>query len=116
MGSRNCVCNQAHAWYDAGFTTLTMAVNLSSRQFQQQRVADLVSSVLRQAALPSELLELELTESVAMSGDEATMTYAARTASDGRENVDRRFWYGLFEPQLPEPLPDQQLEDRQFVY
>jgi diguanylate cyclase (GGDEF)-like protein len=66
-------CEQGRAWYDAGFENIRIAVNLSSRQFQQQKVADLVSSALRHSQLTSNLLELELTESVAMSGDEATM-------------------------------------------
>jgi len=67
-------CEQARSWYDNGFTDLTVAVNLSSRQFQGQNVADLVSRILRNTNLPAHLLELELTESVAMSGDEATVT------------------------------------------
>ena len=66
-------CRQARIWYDNGFTSLTMAVNLSSRQFQQQRMADLVSRVLRQSGLEPHLLELELTESVAMSGEGITI-------------------------------------------
>ena len=82
-------CHQARAWYDAGFTTVTMAVNLSSRQFQHQRVADLVSSVLRSTRLPPHLLELELTESVAMSGDEATMSNLVELRSMGvRTSID----------------------------
>lgn len=74
-------CAQGRAWYDSGFTDISVAVNLSSRQFQQQRVADLVSRVLRNTQLPPRLLELELTESVAMSGDQATLT----TLNDLRE-------------------------------
>lgn len=67
-------CQQGRAWYESGFRDLTVAVNLSSRQFQQQSVADLVSRVLRTTQLPPQLLELELTESVAMSGDHATLS------------------------------------------
>jgi diguanylate cyclase (GGDEF)-like protein len=82
-------CQQARAWYDNGFTMLTMAVNLSSRQFQHQRVADLVSSALRATRLPPHLLELELTESVAMSGDEATMNNLTELRAMGvRTSID----------------------------
>lgn len=82
-------CTQARDWYDAGYTMLTTAVNLSSRQFQHQRVADLVSATLRSTRLPPHLLELELTESVAMSGDEATMSNLMELRAMGvRTSID----------------------------
>jgi diguanylate cyclase (GGDEF)-like protein len=65
-------CDQARRWADAGYQNLTVAVNLSSRQFQQQKIADLVSRILRATRLSPELLELELTESLAMSGEGGT--------------------------------------------
>jgi EAL domain-containing protein (putative c-di-GMP-specific phosphodiesterase class I) len=43
-----------------------MAVNLSARQFQQTSVADVVAAALRTSGLDAELLELELTESLAL--------------------------------------------------
>ena len=58
-------CTQARRWEDAG-TPLTVAVNLSVRQFQQQAVGDLVRGVLRFTRCTPELLELELTESLAV--------------------------------------------------
>lgn len=66
-------CDQARIWHDNGFTNITMAVNLSSRQFQQQKIADVISSALRHTGLAPNKLELELTESVAMSGDDSTL-------------------------------------------
>ncbi len=67
-------CAQARAWYESGFTNLSMAVNLSSRQFQQKKMADVISKVLRSTRLDASLLELELTESVAMSGEDSTLS------------------------------------------
>ena len=46
-------------------------MNLSARQFQLQAVDDVVAGVLRRTGLPPSLLELELTESLALQGDEA---------------------------------------------
>ena len=67
-------CAQGRMWHRNGFDDLTIAVNLSTRQFQGNgNIADLVSAVLRQSEMMPELLELELTESVAMSGDELTL-------------------------------------------
>ena len=49
-----------------------MSVNLSMRQFQQQELARSVEAALRQAGVPAEALELEITESVAMHNVEWT--------------------------------------------
>jgi diguanylate cyclase (GGDEF)-like protein len=58
-------CTQARRWEEAG-TPLTVAVNLSARQFQQQAISELVAGVLRFTRCTPELLELELTESLAV--------------------------------------------------
>ncbi|WP_341644940.1 putative bifunctional diguanylate cyclase/phosphodiesterase [Thauera sp. SDU_THAU2] len=57
-------CAQAKAWRDAGLPRVTVAVNISARQFLQQDVIDWVMGTLRSTGLPPELLELELTESL----------------------------------------------------
>ena len=59
-------CRQNQAWTDAGFGPLVVAVNLSLRQFQQQRIEDVTARILRTTGLDPELLELEVTESLAM--------------------------------------------------
>ena len=46
---------------------ITMAVNLSAVQFRHADLPDVVSSILDEHALPAGLLELELTESAAMT-------------------------------------------------
>nr|WP_316640169.1 EAL domain-containing protein [uncultured Roseateles sp.] len=57
---------QLKAWMDAGMAPLTMSVNLSSVQFRHADLPALVSRILDEARLPPDLLELELTEGVAM--------------------------------------------------
>jgi diguanylate cyclase (GGDEF)-like protein/PAS domain S-box-containing protein len=57
---------QVKSWHTHGVTSLTMAVNLSAIQFRHRDLPDLVTSILNEAGLPSQYLELELTESVAM--------------------------------------------------
>ncbi|MBF0368496.1 MAG: EAL domain-containing protein [Magnetococcales bacterium] len=59
-------CRQAKKWLDAGFWDLTMAVNLSVRQFQHQDLLELVERVVRENGLPRGMLELEITESMVM--------------------------------------------------
>ncbi len=58
---------QLKAWRDKGLLHLTMSVNLSARQFHQPQLPDLVRQLLEQANIPAQVLELELTESAAMS-------------------------------------------------
>ena len=58
---------QLAAWIAQGLPPITLAVNLSSVQFRHTDLPELVTSILQEARLPAHLLELELTEGVAMS-------------------------------------------------
>lgn len=57
-------CNQAKIWMDAGLPPITVAVNISVRQFLQQDVVAWVERTLLETGLPPTWLELELTESL----------------------------------------------------
>jgi diguanylate cyclase (GGDEF)-like protein/PAS domain S-box-containing protein len=59
-------CTQAKRWLDAGLGPLTMAVNLSARQFRQKNLVQMVSAILGETRLPPANLELEITESTMM--------------------------------------------------
>ena len=54
-------------WIRRGARPLTMAVNLSSVQFRHVALPQLVSHILEHSGIAPELLELELTEGVAMT-------------------------------------------------
>jgi diguanylate cyclase (GGDEF)-like protein/PAS domain S-box-containing protein len=60
-------CRQLRSWHEAGFPDLRMSVNLSARQFQQPRLVALIRECLDGAGLEPRFLELEITESIAMS-------------------------------------------------
>jgi len=66
-------CGQIREWLDAGFPPLTMAVNLSARQFRQPNLIEMIEQMLLEFDIPPELLELELTESVMMDDIEETV-------------------------------------------
>lgn len=66
-------CQQVREWLDKGFSPLTMAVNLSARQFRQPNLVETIESILHQYQLPPELLELELTESTIMDSIDNTV-------------------------------------------
>jgi diguanylate cyclase (GGDEF)-like protein len=63
-------CRQGKAWADAGYP-VNVAVNLSARQFQLQQIDDVVARTLRETGLDPDLLELELTESLALQDSHA---------------------------------------------
>lgn len=65
-------CKQAKAWLDAG-TPLRVAVNLSGRQFADDRVVSNILAIAREFELPPDLLELEITESMLMDSKEASV-------------------------------------------
>ncbi len=60
-------CQQLKAWMAAGLGEIIMAVNLSSVQFRNTELPALVSRILEECQLAPALLELELTEGVAMN-------------------------------------------------
>ncbi len=62
----NTACQQAKHWLDKGIK-IRMGVNLSVKQLQLENFPVLVASVLEVSGLPPEQLDLEVTESMAIS-------------------------------------------------
>jgi diguanylate cyclase (GGDEF)-like protein len=60
-------CRQLMAWRRAGLPPMRMAVNLSGRQFADDRLLDDVRAILAETGLPPDSLEIEITESVLMA-------------------------------------------------
>ena len=66
-------CAQMRSWLDAGMPPITLAVNVSSRQFEQRDLPRRVAEMLAETGLPAGLLELEITESTIMrQGEQAS--------------------------------------------
>jgi diguanylate cyclase (GGDEF)-like protein len=65
-------CEQASRWLER-HGELTMAVNLSGTQLAQPDLVADVADALRDSGLPAQHLTLEITETVLMGDDEATM-------------------------------------------
>jgi diguanylate cyclase (GGDEF)-like protein/PAS domain S-box-containing protein len=66
-------CAQNKAFQEAGLPPVRVAVNLSSRQFQDPRLVDMVAQVLRETGLDAQYLDLEITEGTAMRDIEFTI-------------------------------------------
>lgn len=58
---------QAKSWIDNGQLPIIVAVNISAIQFRHPNLPDLITSILEEAGLPPQYLEIELTEGIAMS-------------------------------------------------
>lgn len=59
-------CNQLKQWQDVGYSDITIAVNLSARQFKDTELVETVEDVIRETGINPEDLELEITESIAL--------------------------------------------------
>jgi diguanylate cyclase (GGDEF)-like protein/PAS domain S-box-containing protein len=70
-----CAVRQQAEWLRAGLPVVPVAVNLSLAQFMQPTLCKTVAGILEEYGLPAHLLELELTESMAMED----ATYVIRT-------------------------------------
>ena len=59
-------CAQGVAWQHEGMPPLSVAVNLSPRQFLHEALLDDLDDVLNETGLDPALLEIEITESMVM--------------------------------------------------
>jgi len=59
-------CRQAQRWQADGLDLLTVSVNVSARQFEEQHLVERVAGALQASGLPPGALELEVTESLLM--------------------------------------------------
>ena len=67
-------CAQIRRWREAGLTPPRVAVNVAALQFRDPKLPEMVRGAIAAAGIESETLELEITESAAMS--DVTLTVA----------------------------------------
>ena len=79
------VCRQGQHWRAQGLPDLTLAVNVSPRQFHLTDLAGCASGALADSGFPPELLELEITETA----------LAERTEEEARQVLTRLRGLGL---------------------
>lgn len=68
----NTACREAKSWADQG-KDIYIAVNLSTRQFQDPELFNKINNALSEAELSPTKLELEITESASMQNPEASI-------------------------------------------
>ena len=59
-------CAQNKAWQEAGYPPLRVSVNLSTQQFQQPALVDMIRDILNKTGLNPRYLEIEITEGTAI--------------------------------------------------
>jgi diguanylate cyclase (GGDEF)-like protein/PAS domain S-box-containing protein len=76
-------CSELAAWDAAGAPRLTLAVNLSARQFRQPFLARFIADALNDAGIAPHRLELELTESLLLEDSEGNRNVLGQLAEMG---------------------------------
>jgi diguanylate cyclase (GGDEF)-like protein/PAS domain S-box-containing protein len=76
-------CTQMDSWYRRGLPRIPISVNVSSRQFRQDSLANTVKAVLDDTGFDPNLLELELTESLLMDDLSRSKTILAELKTLG---------------------------------
>lgn len=108
-------CQKAKEWLAAGVEA-SVAVNVSPLQFDQRRFVDKIIETLRLTGLPPSLLELEITETMAVSDTARVSTVMAPLRAMGISLAIDDFGTGHSNLSMLSQLPFSTFKiDRQFV-
>lgn len=108
-------CQQTKHWQEAGFPGLSVSVNLSAKQFQDEHLVQLVQDVLSETGLSPQSLCLEITEHTLINVDSASQMLAALEVIGVHLSIDD-FGTGYSSLSYLRKLPLHQLKiDRSFV-
>ncbi len=66
-------CSQVESWRRAGLDHMSVAVNISAIQFRERSFVEKIGAILERTGLAPQALELEITETIAMTEVEQTM-------------------------------------------
>lgn len=109
-------CAQNMAWQCRGLRPVTMAVNLSPRQFADEHLLQDVDEALRLSGMPPALLQLEVTESMVMRNVSRTIRVLDAIQSRGIRLAIDDFGTGYSSMSLMKQFPIDTIKiDRSFV-
>ncbi|NTV89246.1 MAG: EAL domain-containing protein [Clostridiales bacterium] len=110
-------CQQVREWEEKGYGKLSMAVNLSARQFRQADMVERICEIVSETGIDMRDLELEITESTAMEDLSNTVTVLDRLKSKGIKIALDDFGTGYSSLNYLKKLPIDRLKiDKDFVY
>jgi diguanylate cyclase (GGDEF)-like protein len=109
-------CAQSMAWLDQGLRQVSMAVNLSPRQFADENLLQDIDDALASCIMPPTLLQLEVTESMVMQNVARAIKVLNAIRSRGIRLAIDDFGTGYSSMSLMKQFPIDTLKiDRSFV-
>lgn len=109
-------CTQNKAWQDKGLPPLSISVNLSSIQFQQQTMEDVVKKILDETGLEPCYLDLEITESMILENSTHIMRSLKKIKEMGVHIIIDDFGTGYSSLSYLKKFPIEKIKiDRSFV-
>jgi len=109
-------CRQTKAWQNEGFRNLRIAVNLSGKQFGQQRLDEMIAAILIETGLAPQWLEVEITESAIMKNAEDNISILRKLKEMGISLAIDDFGTGYSSLSYLKHFPITRLKiDRSFV-
>ena len=110
------VCLQSVEWCKEGLPPLSIAVNLTARQFRDEHLFSDVTSILTETGMDPRLLEIELTESLLIHNVEDTLRILTRLKAMGIRIAVDDFGSGYSSLALLQRFPLDTIKiDRSFV-
>ena len=76
------VCEQAKKWHDMGYN-LNAGINISAKQFNQDKIVEVIKNTISNTGINPNLIELELTESIIMKNVKRTLKICTKLKKMG---------------------------------
>jgi diguanylate cyclase (GGDEF)-like protein/PAS domain S-box-containing protein len=109
-------CRQVRAWQDAGIGELSVAINLSPRQFMHLDLFHVIADSIQRHAVPGRFIKLEITETVMTHDIDRVAAQLHRMKNLGVSLAIDDFGTGYSSLSLLRKLPIDQLKiDKSFV-
>jgi EAL domain-containing protein (putative c-di-GMP-specific phosphodiesterase class I) len=110
------VCKQLRHDIDSGIDSVRVAINLSAIQFRDDGLFEMISSTIKQNDVPTELIELEITESAIMENANEAVIILEKLKSLGLRTSIDDFGTGYSSMAYLKRFPVDQLKiDREFI-
>jgi len=108
-------CNQAKEWHDAGFP-IKVAVNLSTRQFRDENLLEMIQSAIKKSGVFAKAIEIEITESLLMRHEEKAIQVLQQLRKEGITVAIDDFGTGYSSLSYLKKMPINSLKiDRAFI-
>ncbi|HEX8947554.1 MAG TPA: EAL domain-containing protein, partial [Dissulfurispiraceae bacterium] len=110
-------CTQVRSWLDAGLSAVCVTVNLSAREFQDPELVNKIARILRESGISPQHLDIEITETLAMSNVERTVNRLDELMKIGVHTSIDDFGTGYSSLSYLKRLPIEKLKiDQSFVH